>query len=123
MARSKTFFLYPRSIQQKMCHNYILFKVFIQKMLLLVIFHSKSKCFHLFVVVFLCIRGWLGVKYDSQATNRKAAGGREALTGSLPCFLLVAQESNKTPSRMAMYFFYSPSGSGLSVDLILLTPS
>ncbi len=43
-------------------------------MLLLVIFQSKSKSFHLLVVVFL-YSGRLGVIYDSQATNRSAGGG------------------------------------------------
>jgi hypothetical protein len=56
------------------------------------------------VVVFLCILAGLGVIYDSQATNRDAAGGGGALTGSPPCFLLVIWESYMTPSRTAMHF-------------------
>ncbi len=47
--------------------------------------------------------GRLGVIYDSQVTNRSAAG-EGALTGSPPCFLLVAWESYSTTSRMAMHF-------------------
>ncbi len=49
--------------------------------------------------------GRLGVIHDSQATNRSASGGRGALTGSPPYFLLVASESYRIPSRTATHFF------------------
>ncbi len=49
--------------------------------------------------------GQLGIKYDSQATNRSAAGGKGALTGSPPFFLLVTWESYMNASHTATHFF------------------
>jgi hypothetical protein len=37
--------------------------------------------------------------------RRQCGGGKEALTGSPPGFLLVIWESDKTPSRMATHIF------------------
>jgi hypothetical protein len=48
---------------------------------------------------------WLGVIYDSQATNRNAVGEEGALTGSPPFFPLDACKLDMTPSRTAMHFF------------------
>ncbi len=57
------------------------------------------------MVAFLCIpASWESTVYDCQSTNRSVAGGMGALTGSPPCFLLVACESYMTPSRPAMHF-------------------
>jgi hypothetical protein len=49
--------------------------------------------------------GRLGFINDLKVTNRSAAGGKGALTGGLPCFLLVAWESYMIPSHTATYFF------------------
>jgi hypothetical protein len=49
--------------------------------------------------------GWLGVVYNSQATNGIVLKGVGVLSGSPPCFLLVFWESYMTHSRTAMHFF------------------
>ncbi len=71
-----------------------------------IILYQKVKAFTCLWWFFVYC-GWLGVIYDSQATNRSAAGERGALPGSSPFFLLVTWESCMTPSRTAMHFFYS----------------
>jgi hypothetical protein len=88
-----------------MCLNSMLVYVFILKMLFQATFQSKSKSIHLFVVVFLCSSGQLGIIYDSQTTNRSALGEMGVLAGSPPCFLLITWESYMTPSRAAMHYF------------------
>jgi hypothetical protein len=60
-------YFYPRTISHKMCRNYILLEIFI-KNAVLGDFQSKSKSFHLIVVLF-CLFWWLGVIYDFQATQ------------------------------------------------------
>jgi hypothetical protein len=71
-----------------MCKNSVFFKGFYQKVLFYAIFQSKSKSFHLSVLVFLYF-GWLGVIYDSQAHNRIVAGkgGSPMESSLLPIFV------------------------------------
>ncbi len=48
---------------------------------------------------YFCVCWPLGVIYDSKTADMSVAGERGALTGSPPCFLLVAWESHMTPRR------------------------
>ncbi len=87
-----------------MCQNYILLKdIYQQNAVLGEKKKSEVRKIHLFVEDF-CLFRLLGIIYDSQATNRSAAREKGALTGSPPCFLLVAGESYMTPSRTATHF-------------------
>jgi hypothetical protein len=63
-----------------MYQNYILLKILYIKMWFKAIFLPKSKSFHLFVVVFLCVSAGLGVIYDSQATNSSTDRGEGSHT-------------------------------------------
>ncbi len=95
LARSKKNFN-PWSIPHKMFYNHILFKVFINKKFRFRRFFPQKGRASTYLWWYFVYLHWLGGR-----------GGGGALTGSPPCFLLVAWESHMTPNRMAMHFCWA----------------
>ncbi len=101
-------YFFPRSIPHRVFQNFYLVKGFYQKMLFQAIFQSKSKSFHLCMVVFLCLlAGW-----KLYMTPRRLTGG------GLSARVLPASCWSPDSQPHVYALFYSHPDQGLTVHLM-----